>query len=218
MSTSSSSQTSASSTSTEHPPAGRLAILTALVMGANAVPLPLLPDFVIARVRGAIAHDTATRHGLSLTQDARTVLSSADPESRAIARKAGEAVLRQVAKRLTPLAAVATLSRGLEAYALGLLFDRYIQRFRASGSVRVDVDEARRVRDAIDRSVLRVLSPALKPSQTTVRPGAEDLRTETTRFLDSILLTGASLPGYFERRLESAFDEIARETPGMRDA
>ena len=215
MSTSSS-QTSAAST--EHPPAGRLAILTALVMGANAVPLPLLPDFMIARVRGAIAHDTATRHGLSLTKDARTILASADPESRALARKTGEAVLRQLARRVGPLAVLATLSRGLEAYALGLLFDRYIQRFRASGSVRIDIDEARRVRDAIDRSVLRVLSPALKPSLTTVRPGAEDLRPEATRFLDSILLTGASLPSYLERRLEAAFDEIARDTPGMRDA
>jgi hypothetical protein len=214
---SSSSQTSAAKAAGDNPPAGRLAILTALVMGANAVPLPLLPDFVIARVRGAIAHDTATRHGLSLTQDARTILASADPESRALARKAGEAVLRQIARRLGPLAAVATLSRGLEAYALGLLFDRYIQRFRASGSVRIDIDEARRVRDAIDHSVLRVLSPALRPTLTTVRPGAEDLRTEATRFLDSILLTGASLPSYFERRLEAAFDEIARDTPGMRD-
>ena len=215
MSTSSS-QTSAAST--EHPPAGRLAILTALVMGANAVPLPLLPDFMIARVRGAIAHDTATRHGLSLTKDARTILASADPESRALARRTGEAVLRQLARRVGPLAVLATLSRGLEAYALGLLFDRYIQRFRASGSVRIDIDEARRVRDAIDRSVLRVLSPALKPSLTMVRPGAEDLRPEATRLLDSILLTGASLPSYLERRLEAAFDEIARDTPGMRDA
>jgi hypothetical protein len=217
MSTSSS-QTSAAST--EHPPAGRLAILTALVMGANAVPLPLLPDFMIARVRGAIAHDTATRHGLSLTKDARTILASADPESRALARKTGEAVLRQLARRVGPLAVLATLSRGLEAYALGLLFDRYIQRFRASGSVRIDVDEARRVRDAIDQSIVRVLSPALRPALTTVRPGAEDLRTEATRFLDSILLTGASLPSYFERRLEAAFDEVARDTAGMgtRDA
>jgi hypothetical protein len=146
------------------------------------------------------------------------VLSSADPESRALARKAGEVVLRQIAKRLSPLAAVATLSRGLEAYALGLLFDRYIQRFRASGSVRIDVAEARRVRDAIDRTILRVLSPALRPSLTTVRPGVEDLRTDATRFVDSLLLTGASLPSYFERRLEAAFDEIARDTPGMRDA
>lgn len=217
MSTSSS-QTSAAST--EHRPAGRLAILTALVMGANAVPLPLLPDFMIARVRGAIAHDTATRHGLSLTKDARAILASADPESRALVRKTGEAVLRQLARRVGPLAVLATLSRGLEAYALGLLFDRYIQRFRASGSVRIDIDEARRVRDAIDQSIVRVLSPALRPALTTVRPGAEDLRTEATRFLDSILLTGASLPSYFERRLEAAFDEVARDTAGMgtRDA
>lgn len=213
-----SSTSSPSSAVAESPPAGRLAILTAFVMGANAVPLPLLPDFVIARVRGAIAHDTAARHGLSLTQDARRVLASADPESHALTRRAGEAVLRQLARRLTPLAAVATVSRGLEAFALGLLFDRYIQRFRAPGSVRIDVGEARRVRDVVDRTVLHVFSPAVRPSLATVSPGVEDLRSEVMRFFDSLLLTGASLPSYIERRLEAAFDEIARDTPGMRDA
>lgn len=198
-------------------PTGRLTVLSAFVMAANAVPIPLLPDAVVARVRGAIAHDTAARHGLGLTADARTVLSSVDAENRAIARRAGETVIREVLKRLGPLAVVGTVSRGVEAYALGLLFNRYIERVRASAQVRIDVDEARRVRDAIDRAVLRVLSPALKPETTTMSRGSEDLRTETTRWVDTMILTGASLPGYLERRLEAAFDEIAAETPELRN-
>ncbi len=193
-------------------PSGRLTVLSTFVMAANAVPVPLLPDAVVTRVRGAIAHDTAARHGLGLTSDARTVLASVDAENRAIARRAGETVIREVLKRLGPLAVVGTLSRGVEAYALGLLFNRYIERIRASAQARIDVDEARRIRDAIDRAVLRVLSPALKPETTTMSRGGEDLRTETTRWLDTLILTGASLPGYLERRLEAAFDEIMAES------
>lgn len=193
-------------------PSGRLTVLSTFVMAANAVPVPLLPDAVVTRVRGAIAHDTAARHGLGLTSDARTVLASVDAENRAMARRAGETVIREVLKRLGPLAVVGTLSRGVEAYALGLLFNRYIERIRASAQARIDVDEARRIRDAIDRAVLRVLSPALKPEMTTMSRGGEDLRTETTRWLDTLILTGASLPGYLERRLEAAFDEIMAES------
>ena len=193
-------------------PSGRLTVLSTFVMAANAVPIPLLPDTVVTRVRGAIAHDTAARHGLGLTSDARTVLASVDAENRAIARRAGETVIREVLKRLGPLAVVGTLSRGVEAYALGLLFNRYIERIRASAQARIDVDEARRIRDAIDRAVLRVLSPALKPEMTTMSRGGEDLRSETTRWLDTLILTGASRPGYLERRLEAAFDEIIAES------
>lgn len=193
-------------------PSGRLTVLSTFVMAANAVPIPLLPDTVVTRVRGAIAHDTAARHGLGLTSDARTVLASVDAENRAMARRAGETVIREVLKRLGPLAVVGTLSRGVEAYALGLLFNRYIERIRASAQARIDVDEARRIRDAIDRAVLRVLSPALKPETTTMSRGGEDLRSETTRWLDTLILTGASLPGYLERRLEAAFDEIMAES------
>lgn len=198
-------------------PAGRLTVLSTFVMAANAVPIPLLPDAVVTRIRGAIAHDTAARHGLGLTSDARTVLASVDAENRAMARRAGETLIREVLKRLGPLAVMGTLSRGIEAYALGLLLNRYIERIRASAKARIDVDEARRIRDAIDRAVLRVLSPALKPETTTMSRGGEDLRTETTRWLDTLILTGASLPGYLERRLEAAFDDIAAETPELRN-
>jgi hypothetical protein len=217
MSSSEPTSTVASTSPADRPPSGLLTVLSAFVMSANAVPLPILPDLVIARVRGAIAHDTVARHGLSLTKDARTILASADPETRAIARKAGEALVRQIAKRLGPLAALATVSRGIEAFALGLLLARYIERFRASGSVRIDADEARRVRDAIDRAVLRVISPDVHPASALMPRGADDMRSELTRWLDTLLLTGASLPSYFERRLEAAFDDVAAETPGLRD-
>lgn len=197
-------------------PVGRLAVLSTFVMAVNVVPLPFLPDAMASRVRGAIAHDTAARHGLGLTAEARDVLGRVDPENRALSRRASETVIREVLKRLGPLAAIGSVSRGMEAYALGLLLNRYIERVRGSASVRIDVDEARRVRDAIDRAVLRVLSPALKPESTTLSHASEDLRTETTRWVDTLILTGASLPGYVERRLEAAFDEIAAETPELR--
>jgi hypothetical protein len=79
------------------------------------------------------------------------------------------------------------------------------------------LEEARLVRDAIDRAVLRALSPALRPSETTQGEGVEDLRDELTRWIDALLLTSAALPSYLERRLEAAFDEIVAQTPGFKN-
>jgi hypothetical protein len=86
---------------------------------------------------------------------------------------------------------------------------------RASGTVRVHADEARRVRDMINRSLLRALSPSLAPRPETHPSGVEDLRDEFTRWSDALLLTGASLPGYVVRRLEAAFDDVVAQTPGI---
>lgn len=211
-------KTSVTATTAADPPeAGRLAILTTFALAANALPVPLLPDVLVARVRGAMAHDTVTRHGLSLTADARAALASPDGANHAVIRRAGEVLLRRVLRRLGPLAVLSSLTRTVEVYALGLLLDRYIERVRAPGAVRIDVEEARRVRDAIDRAVLHSLSPALQPSATTMRGVVDDLRTPLTRWVDTVLLTSASLPSYFERRLLAAFDEVARDTPGLRD-
>jgi len=209
----------AAATPTDPAPSGRLAVLTVFALAVNAVPFPILPDIMAVRVRGATAHDVVARHGLSLTNEARAIFASVESGSnKVLARKAGEAVVRQILRKLGPLAAIATLTRGLEVYALGLLLDRYIDRIRASGSVRIDVEEATRVRDAIDKAVFHALSPALVPSSTTLRRGAEDLRGELTRWTDALLLTGASLPSYIERRLHAAFDEIAAsEGSGLRD-
>jgi hypothetical protein len=199
------------------PPTGRLAMMTAYAVAASAIPVPFLPDRVLVRVRGAVVHDVAARHGLSLTSDARAELAEPDSEARTRLVRAAESVARQLLRRLRPLGVLTAASRGIEHNALGLLLERYIESVRAAGAVRMHLEEARLVREAIDRSVLRALSPALRPSPTTLGEGVEDLRDEFTRWIDALILTSAALPSYLERRLEAAFDEIVAQTPGLKN-
>ena len=214
MSTSSSSSVVAI---TAPQPSGRLAVLTAYAVAAAAIPIPLLPDRMLIRVRGAVVHDIVSRHGLSLTSDARAMLADPDSEQRTRMVKVAETVVRQVLRRLKPLGAINSVSRGLEVFALGLLLERYITEVRPTGQVRMHLEEARKVRGMIDRAALRAFSPSLKPGQTIMADGLEDLRDELTRWVDAILLTSAGLPSYLERRLEAAFDQVVGETPGSRD-
>jgi hypothetical protein len=214
---SSESPSSAVAVSSSSAPSGRLAVLTAYALAVNAIPIPFLPDRVLQRVRGAIVHDVVSRHGLSLTSDARKILADPSSEHRTRLVRAAEGVARQLLRRLRPLSALDAVSRGVEVYALGHLLDRYIREVRPTATVRVHLEEARRVRDVIDRTVLRALSPTLRANETMVPESLEDLRDEFTRWVDAVLLTSAALPSYVERRLEAAFDQIIAETPGIRD-
>jgi hypothetical protein len=199
------------------PPTGRLAMMTAYAVAATVIPVPFVPDRVLVLVRGAVVHDVVSRHGLSLTTDARAALAEPDTEARTRLVHTAESVARRLLRRLRPLVVITAASRGIELYALGFLLERYVEQVRAAGAVRMHLEEARLVREAIDRSILRALSPSLRPSPTTLGEGAEDLRDEFTRWIDAILLTSAALPSYLERRLEAAFDEIVAATPGLRD-
>ncbi|MGK3998687.1 hypothetical protein [Sorangium sp. So ce1024] len=190
------------------PPGGRLAVLTAFAVGASWIPVPVLPDRMLVRIRGAIAQDTVARHGLSLTTDARALLAQPATDQTPI-RRAAQLVTKEVLRRLNPANALAAAARGLEVYALGHLLNRYITRVRRTSAVRIHADEARWIRDAIDRAVRRSLSPSLRPDVTVLPSGAEDLRDEFTRWIDAFLLAGAAVPEYIERRLDAAFDEIA---------
>lgn len=202
---------------TSAPPTGRLAVMTAYAIAANAIPVPFLPDRLIVRVRGAVAHDVAARHGLSLTSDARAVLAEPDSETRTRLLHAAESVARRLLRGLRPLGMLTAASRGVEIYALGLLLDRYVSKVRVESAVRMHLEEARLVRDAIDRAVMRALSPALRPAEATLGEGVEDLRDEFTRWIDALLLTSAALPSYLERRLEAAFDEVVEQMPGLKN-
>lgn len=196
-------------------PSGRLIVLTAFAAVATLVPLPFLPEKLIARVRGAIAHDVLARHDLSLTTDAREVFAEPDFDARAAAllRRGGEFLLRRFLGRFGPIALFGSVARAVEVFALGLLLDRYASTVRKSGTVRVHADEARRVRALINRAILRALSPSLHPAVATHASGVEDLRDELTRWSDALLLTGAALPNYVVRRLEAAFDEVVATSP-----
>jgi hypothetical protein len=194
------------------PPTGRLATLAAFATAAAAIPVPILPDRLLSRIRGAVAHDTVARHGLSLTTDARLVL--AEPAGdRAALRAAAAVVALELLRRIRGMGALAAAARGLEVYALGHLLDRYITRARPTGAIRIHADEARRIRDAVNRAVARALSPTLSPSTVILPAAGEDLRDEFTRWVDMLLLASAAAPDYLERRLNAAFDEIMGSPP-----
>jgi len=194
---------------------GRLSVLALLGMFAGAVPLPILPGAALRRVKGALAHDIASRHGLSLTEEARMEIAEPSRTVRSGALLATIAFLaRRTLRRFGVLGVVPPVAAWLEVYALGLLFDRYLDRVRSSRTLRIHGGEAKLVRHAIDAAVSRALSPKLelKPRHGTVEP-SEELRDFSTRLLDGILLAAAAVPGHLQRRLETAFDDVLDEEP-----
>src|SRR5260370_8272133 len=54
---------------------GRVSVYAALGASAGAVPLPWVPDVLVRRVRGALVHDLAVHHGVSLTRNAPQALA-----------------------------------------------------------------------------------------------------------------------------------------------
>ena len=184
-------------------------------MVAGAVPLPFVPSAVLKRIRGALAHDVATRYGLCLTQEARNELAAASRASQGGAFVTTVAFFaRRTLRRLGALGVLPPLTAWFEVYALGLLFDRYLCRARSSQSLRIQDSEAKRVRAAIDSAVSRSLSPKLElgPRDSMNEP-TEDLRNFSTRLLDGILLAAAAVPDHIRRRLETAFDRALAENP-----
>lgn len=192
-------------------------MLSAASMGALALPLPVVPERMVTRVRGAVAHDIASRYGLSMTSDARKILSTSArlPGPQNAARTTIEMIGRTLLSR-GPLGALTSIGGGLEVYAFGHLFDRYLARVRDTQAVRISIDEAKHIRSIIDRTILRMFSPYLQPASITMPDLVDDLRDEFTRWIDTAILTGASLPSYLERRLEAAFDQVAAEQQGQR--
>lgn len=217
MSSSADAPSSVVAMTTIPPSSGRLAVLTAYAIAANSIPLPFVPDRVILRIRGAIVQDVVSRHGISVTSDARKILAEPSSDQRRLLVRAAEGVARQLLKRVGPVGVLTSIVSGIEVYALGHLLDRYLREARPSATVRMHLEEAQQLREAIDKAVKRSLSPTLQPTETTMASSPEDLRDELTRWVDAVLLTSAALPSYVQRRLEAAFDQVLAETPGLRD-
>lgn len=190
---------------------GRLMLLAGVVGAPFALPIPYFPDRLASAVRGALVQDIAARHGVSLTRDARARLS--DPSSggaSSIARRAFELLGGRLLRRFARVGIWSSALRSLEVYALGHLFERYLTEHRGAQSVRLDSQEADRVRSAIDSALLRSLSPRLKVASVGEEAPVEDFRDETTRWIDNLVLMGARIPEYVQRRLDTAFDELIR--------
>lgn len=196
---------------------GRLSTLALVGGAAGAFPFPILSWAVLRRVKGAVAHDIATRHGLCLTPEARDALATPFGGKRPTALLSTLAYMaRRTIRRLGPLGIVPPVSAWLEVYALGLLLDRYLARSRRSNVVRIELLEARLVRDLIERALGRAFS--LKgqpgPSAPVVEP-QEDARDAATRLFDGLLLGLAAVPYSAQRRIEAAFDEVIKEDNGF---
>lgn len=176
---------------------------------SGVVPLPWIPDAVVRRVRGALVHDLTSRHGLSLTPEARAVLiepSSANGSS--YLRQGVVFAVTRVLGRFGPLAMIAPVRTALGTFVLGHLLHRYLDTARIARSVRIDVEEAKLIRRAVDQALLDALTTDGKgPRENPPRP-SDDLRDQTTQILDGVFISIASVPAWLVRRLDAAFDEL----------
>ena len=72
------------------------------------------------------------------------------------------------------------------------------------------------MRAFVDRATVHALSPSVTAKQLPASAIVEDLRDESTKIVDAVLLNAAGLPGWVVRRLEAAFDEVvAAEGPSV---
>ena len=196
----------------------RLAVYTALGASVGALPVPWLPDSLLRSVRGALAHDIAVVHGLSLTREARVVL--AEPSGTHGARGLVAQTLRYLGVRLAvrtlaslgPVAAIWPLREALRVFAFGHLFQRYLDLRRTERAVRIDAGEARRVRSAIDQALARAIT--VESSRPRDPAAIDDQRDAATALVDWALGVVAGVPERLLRRLDSAFDELLGSNDG----
>lgn len=198
--------------------AGRLGVYTALGATVAAVPFPWVPEALARRVRGALVHDIAVRHGLSLTPEARALLANttAPDTQRGVLSQAmrffGMKLAARWLSRLGPVAMAWQLDYALRTYVLGRLFDRYLERWRTETAVRIDAAEARRVRLAADAALLRAVTVQVPPAEEPTP--VDDQRDPTTALVDAFIGIAAGVPDRLTRRLDVAFDELVARSDG----
>ena len=189
---------------------GRLGTYTMLGAACGVVPLPWIPDATVRRVRGALVHDLTSRHGLALTPEARTLLVEPNGTEgpRGLLNQGARFAVGKVLGRFGPFALIAPVRSALGTYALGHLLQRYLESSRTARSVRIDIEEARRVRRAIDQAIVFALTTEARPSREESPHAPEDLRDKGEQVVDGVLISIASMPGWLVRRLEAAFDDV----------
>jgi len=192
---------------------GRLGVYAAFGAAAGALALPWLPDWLSSHVRGALVHDVAVRHCVSLSPEARTVLAQplAPGAHRGIAARAARFVGARLAARAMrsfgPIGLIWPLGGALRTYVLGHLFDRYLEH-RAGHAVRVDEREATRVRRAMEAALTRAFTVDPEPPREPA--SIDDHRDPATAMIDGLLGRAAGIPERLARRLDAAFDEALR--------
>ena len=186
---------------------GRLGTYSMLGAVAAAVPLPIVPGSLAWRIRGALVQDVCARNGLSVTPEARRVLAApglAEGPAGVLGAALRFATM-SIFSRLGPLTVLPPIRSALLTFAIGHLLARHLA-MRTERAVRIDVEEARRVRHAIERALAHLISTPAR-GERDVGSAPEELRDQFTQATDGVIAAVASLPGYIVRRLEAAFDE-----------
>jgi hypothetical protein len=190
---------------------GRLGTYTALGAATGIVPLPWIPDAIARRLRGALVHDLVSRHGLSLTPEARKALVDpvGDEEGAKRYLKAGALfAATRVLGRFGPLALFAPIRSAIGTFVLGHLVERYVETYRTTRSLRIEVDEARKLRSTIDRAFVEAITTDGGRAPEDPPYAVDELRDGTTQVVDGVFISIASVPGWLVRRLDAAFDAI----------
>lgn len=182
---------------------------------SGALPLPWVPDLIVRRVRGTLLHDIASRHRVALTDEARDVLVESwfpgVPKLSGMAAAAFSQAGRFAAGRalsfLGPLGWFPPVRSAIYTFVLGHVFERYMETARISRAVRIDAEEARLIKKAVERALLAVATVKSESPWKDRIDAPEELRNDTTRLVDGVILSVVSLPGWLVSRLDSAFDD-----------
>lgn len=198
----------------------QIAIYAAAAGLATAVPVPILDEALTGLARGAALRRVASRHGVRLTGEARDILSRPLSAER---QKAWQhhLIRRTVGQILAPLRVAARVEDALATFVASLLLDHYLQTARRERGLAIGVDEARRIRGAMEDAAIsgsfaslreapagfwRTLVDAFRAAAT---PDPED-RSPAERLVDALLDSAADAPGELGERTRRAFDESLR--------
>ncbi len=200
----------------------QIAVYAAAAGLATAVPVPFLDVALTGLARGAALRRVAARHGVRLAGEPREVLSRPLSAERRSALQA-HLVRRAVAQLVAPLRIAARMEDALLTFVAALLLDHYLATSPRERGAPIGVEEARRIREAMERAALAGPFASLRDAphgfwrtivdgvRAAAKPDAED-RTPVERLVDAVLDAAADAPGEVADRMRRAFDAaLARE-------
>jgi uncharacterized protein (DUF697 family) len=200
------------------PSNARVTVFAMAAAVTGVVPLPILPRRILRVIRGSMAFDVCSAHGLALTAEARDVLAepSAGGLPPGLTKDALAFFATRAIARLTPYTALlAPVQTAYETLAFGRLLDRYLEKYRPSGTrgriVRIDGEEAMEIRRILDRATQRVIRPGLGASTELAAEPPEDYRGTIEKAIDTAMITAARMPEWVATRLDAALDDILRD-------
>lgn len=141
---------------------------------AAAVPMPFVDTFLARTARGSAMRRVASRHGLTLSPEARKVLGGIElPKAASVS---GYKVARTVLQRyLFPMLPISRVEDGLATLGSAMLFDSYLRHRPVAKGTMIDEAMAKTIRTSIDAALLYGVADLAR----TVPEAAKRLATES---------------------------------------